>query len=74
MRAFICSLIGLLPGLGLIPAIYAVVVWARVRRRCREWNPAAVYLNWAAVLGVIGILGSGAVAAVVGMQIVSSVG
>ena len=58
LRAFICALVGLVPVIGFFPAIYAIIVWARVRRLCREWNPAALYLNWAAVLGVIGILSS----------------
>ena len=72
LRAFVWSLFGLLPVLGLVPAIYALICWARVRRRCREWNAAAIYLNWAAVLGVAGILGSALVVLAVGIQIVSS--
>lgn len=57
LRAFACGAFGLIPFLGLVPAVYAISFWLRVRNQSRdEWNPAATYLNWAAVLGVLGIL------------------
>ncbi len=56
LSAFGFGLIGLIPLLGLIPAVYAVFCWLRLRRRYRdEWNPAAAYLNWGAVFGIVGI-------------------
>jgi hypothetical protein len=57
LQAFVCGLIGILPVIGLIPGIYAIICWAHVRRIYRsEWNPASLYLSWGARLAAIGIL------------------
>jgi hypothetical protein len=59
LTAFICGLIGFLPVIGLLPAIRALSIWNRIRRRYRnEWNPASAYLSWGAFLAILGILDS----------------
>ena len=64
LTAFVCGLIGFLPVIGLVPGIYALVCWARIRIRYpNEWNPADAYLNWGARLSVLGMLGSALIAA-----------
>jgi hypothetical protein len=56
LRAFVCGLIGVLPVIGLVPALYALSCWARIRLRYRdEWNPASNYLRWGSVLAVLGL-------------------
>ena len=55
LRAFVCGLVGVLPVIGLPPALYALSCWARIRLRYRdEWNPASGYLSWGAALAVLG--------------------
>ncbi len=55
LHGFICGLLGLIPVLGLVPAVAAVFIWLRVRREYRDWNPASHYLLGGAVLGFISI-------------------
>ncbi len=56
LTGFVCGLLGLVPVLGLIPAVYAIFCWFRFRRRYpNEWNPALPYLRWGAVFGFIGV-------------------
>jgi hypothetical protein len=60
MRGFVWGLFGFCPVIGVLPGLYALVCWARVRSSYRkEWNPATAYLNWGAALAVIGLLNSG---------------
>ena len=55
---FVCGLIGLLPVLGSLPALYALVLWRKVRVRYRdEWNPASAYLDVGVALALLGLLG-----------------
>jgi len=56
LRAFVCGLIGVLPLIGLVPGLYALVCWARISRRyAGEWNPASGYLSWGVALAVLGL-------------------
>ena len=58
MAVFVCGLIGLLPVLGSVPAIYALVLWGKIRFRYRdEWNPASAYLDAGVALALLGLLG-----------------
>jgi hypothetical protein len=62
LTAFVCGIIGFLPFIGCIPAIYALICWAQIRlKHGYEWNPASVYLNWGVWLAVLGLLGSGVI-------------
>jgi hypothetical protein len=46
-----------LPVLGLVPAVSALVSWITVSRRYRgQWNPAGHYLKAGGILGVLGVL------------------
>ena len=55
---FVCGLIGLLPVLGSLPALYALALWGKVRVRYRdEWNPASAYLDAGVALALLGLLG-----------------
>lgn len=55
-NAFICGLFGLLPVLGLPFGIAALVQFVQVRRQTTDWNPAERYLDWGAILALIGFL------------------
>ena len=56
LRAFVCGIIGVLPVIGLVPGLYALSCWVRIRRHYRdEWNPASNYLRWGSVLAVLGL-------------------
>lgn len=71
LRAFVCGVVGFLPFIGLVPAIYALVCWAHVRARYGDaWNPASAYLNWGARLATLGLLASGLIVAVFAIQFV----
>jgi len=70
--AFVCGLLSLLPLIGFIPALIALVHWQRVRRQYHDWNPASAYLKWAAALAVFGLLNSVASAALIGVAISNS--
>ena len=66
MMVFVCGIVGLLPVLGFVVAIYALVLWAKVRVRSRDArNPASAYLNAGAWLGLLGLLSFLVVCAVV---------
>jgi hypothetical protein len=57
LRAFGTGLFSLVPLLGLFLGTYALICWARVRRRFHpEWNPAVWYLRIGAIVGGIGLL------------------
>lgn len=59
MTVFVCGLIGLLPVLGFLVAIYALVLWAKVRVRYGDaWNPASAYLETGVGLALLSVLGS----------------
>lgn len=68
LAAFVCGLFGFLPFLGLVPALYALLAWAHIRRRYPdEWNPAEAYLSWGARLALLGLLGTTLITATVVM-------
>jgi uncharacterized membrane protein len=59
LTCFVCGLIGFLPVIGVIPAIFALVGWAQISARYgKQWNPAATYLSWGARLAALGLLAS----------------
>jgi hypothetical protein len=73
LTIFVCGIIGFLPVLGLMPAVHALVCWARVRAKyAGQWNPAWAYLRAGAVLATLGVLGSMLVIAVVCMAIANA--
>jgi len=56
---FVCGIIGFLPFVGIVPAVYALYSWETVRTRYRgQWNPASAYLTGGVVLALVGLLGS----------------
>ena len=66
LAAFVCGIIGFLPFVGVVPGLYALFCWARIRARYRnEWNPASAYLSWGARLSVLGLLGTALIVSVV---------
>jgi hypothetical protein len=57
MRVFVCGMFAIVPLIGFVPAVYAVVCWSKVRARYRDqWNPAAQYLHWGTLMAVFGAL------------------
>lgn len=66
LTGFVCGLLGLVPVVGLPPALYALVCWFSVQSRYgKQWNPAAPYLRLGAALGLLGLLGWGLLVAAV---------
>ena len=56
LKAFVCGVIGVLPVIGLVPALYALSCWARVLQRYPdEWNPASNYLRCGSILALLGL-------------------
>lgn len=73
LNAFICGVFGLLPIIGLVPAVWAIGYWIRIRLRSRNvWNPASLYLELSVLLGVVGILISLFAVAIIALAIASS--
>ncbi len=73
LEVWVCGIFGVLPVLGLVPGLYAIVRWLRVRAAHRDqWNPAAAYLNGGAALALIGLLCSGVVMAAIGVALINS--
>ena len=73
LTVFVCGIIGFLPVLGLLPAVHALVCWARLRTKYRgQWNPASAYLRAGAVLATLGVVGSMLLIAVVCMAIANA--
>lgn len=73
LTAFVCGIFGLIPILGLVPGVHAIVCWRKMRSRYRtDWNPASDYVTWGAVLGAIGILNSVLLVFFIALAIVSS--
>jgi hypothetical protein len=65
LTGFVCGIVGFLPIIGLVPAVYALVCWRQVQTRYgREWNPAEVYLSVGARLALLGVLGSALIIAI----------
>ena len=65
LAAFVCGLIGFLPIIGVLPGLYALLCWNRIRTRYPdEWNPASAYLSWGARLALLGLLGSALIVSV----------
>jgi hypothetical protein len=65
LRVFTCGCLGLIPIIGIVPAIYAVSTGLRLNFRNRnDWNPASIYLRLGMLLAVVS-LGVSAVAAVI---------
>ncbi len=66
LAAFVCGLFGFLPFLGLLPGLYALICWLRIRTRYpNEWNPAGAYLSWGARLSLLGLLGTALIVSVI---------
>lgn len=73
LTVFVCGIFGVVPILGIVPGVYAIACWRKVRSRYRtEWNPASAYVNWGAALGAIGILNSVLIVFLIALSIVSS--
>src|ERR1017187_1815499 len=55
LNIFVCGLIGLVPVIGFIPALFAIVGAVRVSARFRrEWNPASAYLSAGVTMALLG--------------------
>lgn len=74
LSVFVWGIIGVLPVVGLLPAVHALVSARRVRSRYgRQWNPALAYLRAGAVLALLGVLSSILTIAVVSFVVANSV-
>jgi hypothetical protein len=64
LTAFVCGIIGFLPFIGVVPAVYTLVCWVRIPYQYGKWNPAAAYLRCGVWLALLGLLGSALIVAV----------
>jgi hypothetical protein len=55
LTCFVCGIIGMIPIIGLLPAMYTVIWGLLIHHRYRDWNPAARYLNWGTTLAALGL-------------------
>jgi hypothetical protein len=56
LTIFVCGLIGALPILGVVPAVYALISALQIHFSSRQtWNPASRYLRVGAALALTGI-------------------
>ena len=59
LTCFVCGIAGLLPIVGLFPAVHALYCRQKVRAVYgTQWNPASAYLKAGYVLGLLGVLSS----------------
>lgn len=56
MTSFGCGIAACVPFVGLIPAVFAVVISEQVIRRYHDWNPAAHHLKWSRRLVLLGVV------------------
>jgi hypothetical protein len=56
LKIFSCGMAGLVPLLGIVPAICAIFNATRLGKNYRkEWNPASAYLNWGVTLALFSL-------------------
>ena len=56
LNIFFCGLAGLIPLIGFVPAITALVRAVRLNARFKsEWNPAATYVTAGVTLALLGL-------------------
>ena len=58
LKGFVYGLFGLVPILGLVPAIKAWLCWRQVHRHYQDWNPARKYLYWGLILSWLALIGN----------------
>jgi hypothetical protein len=74
LRAFVCGIFGFLPVLGLVPAVYVLLCWRRIRFGFQTgWNPADHYLRIGVILALLGLLGTIVLGFAVALAIAGSV-
>jgi hypothetical protein len=70
LAAFVWGIIGVLPVIGLIPAVCALGHWWAVQSKYRDqWNPASTYLRLGGALALFGLLSTVLLVAVVVIEI-----
>jgi len=73
LTGFVCGIISLIPVLGFLPGLYAIICWSRVRRRyANQWNPASGYLEGGAIMGLLGALSSAVVILLIGLAVINN--
>lgn len=59
LTCFVYGIVGLIPVIGLFPAVHALWCCGKVRAGYgTQWNPASSYLKGGMVLGLLGVLSS----------------
>ena len=72
LAAFVWGIVGVLPVIGLIPAVCALGHWWAVRSGYRnQWNPASTYLMAGGALAFLGLLSTVFLGAVLAVALVS---
>ena len=73
LAAFVWGLIGVVPVIGLIPAVCALGHWWAVQANYKDpWNPASAYQAAGGLLAVIGLLSTTLIGAALAVAVCSS--
>ena len=71
LSVFVCGIASLLPLIGIVPAVCALLRAAQIHRGYHEFNPAAAYAQWGARLAMLGMSVTILAAVALGLSIAS---
>jgi len=73
LRCFTMGWLGLLPLIGMVPALMAIFLYLKVKTASDdEWNPAGKHLLWGYILGYIGMAMSVALTTIITILVFSA--
>lgn len=66
LQSFVLGLFGVLPIIGILPAIRTLWISNRLHRRVgKQWNPGSNYLKWGVALSALGLIVSSLIIGVI---------
>jgi hypothetical protein len=71
LSVFVCGIGALLPLIGFVPAVCALLRAAQIHRGYHEFNPAAAYARWGVRFALLGISVTILAATAIGLSIAS---
>jgi hypothetical protein len=73
LAGFVCGIVGAIPVIGFIPALFAIASWRSVKRQYgEEWNPAWPYLTWGGRLAMFGVFATALIVFVVALTLLDA--